>query len=142
MSTGWSQTAGRRVMQERFTFPSGGETLVGTLFLPAGEPAGMVVTSGPLTSVKAQAAGAYAKAMADRGFAAVAFDHRCFGESCGSGRDDSGGRARWRQRRDAATGSLRVLRHLEGRRSELLERLRCSRAPISSRSTRWGPRPT
>ena len=45
-----------------------------------------VVTTGPLTSVKEQATGNYAHALARRGFAAVAFDHRTFGESDGAPR--------------------------------------------------------
>jgi fermentation-respiration switch protein FrsA (DUF1100 family) len=71
---------------ERFEFDSNGETLIGTLYLPAGRAAAAVVTTGPLTSVKEQAAGTYAKAMAARGFAALAFDHRYFGESGGQPR--------------------------------------------------------
>lgn len=72
--------------QERFEFLSEGDRLVGDLFLPEGEPAGAVVTTGPLTSVKEQAAGVYARAMAERGYAALAFDHRTFGESEGAPR--------------------------------------------------------
>src|SRR5215468_3898802 len=67
----------------RFTFQSEGETVVGSLFLPEAEPAGAVVAVGPLTSVKEQAAGTYARAMAERGYAALAFDYRYFGESEG-----------------------------------------------------------
>ena len=71
----------------RFTFKSQGETLVGNLFLPnGGAPAGVVIAVGPLTSVKEQAAGAYAGAMAERGYAALAFDYRYFGESEGEPR--------------------------------------------------------
>jgi uncharacterized protein len=68
----------------RLRFQSGGETLVGDLYLPEeDEPAGIVVAVGPLTSVKEQAAGTYAQAMAERGYAALAFDYRYFGESEG-----------------------------------------------------------
>jgi len=71
----------------RFTFDSEGETLDGNLFTPAAqEPAGVVVAVGPLTSVKEQAAGTYAQAMAERGYAALAFDYRYFGESEGQPR--------------------------------------------------------
>jgi uncharacterized protein len=70
----------------RFTFQSDGETLVGNLFSPERKPAGVVVAVGPLTSVKEQAAGTYAQAMAERGYAALAFDYRYFGESGGSPR--------------------------------------------------------
>jgi fermentation-respiration switch protein FrsA (DUF1100 family) len=71
---------------ERFTFTSGGDRLVGTLYLPARPPVATVVTTGPLTSVKEQATGAYARALSQRGFAALAFDHRSFGESEGAPR--------------------------------------------------------
>jgi len=71
---------------ERFTFTRGGDQLVGTLFLPSEPPVAAVVTTGPLTSVKEQATGAYARALAERGFAALAFDHRGFGESEGQPR--------------------------------------------------------
>ncbi len=71
---------------EEFTFASEGDRLVGVLHVPEGEPLAAIVTSGPLTSVKEQAAGAYARAMAERGFAALAFDHRTFGESEGQPR--------------------------------------------------------
>ena len=62
---------------ERITFESKAEQLVGTLYLPDGAgkwPA--LVTDGPLTSVKEQATGNHARAMAERGFVALAFDHR------------------------------------------------------------------
>jgi uncharacterized protein len=44
------------------------------------------VLTGPLTSVKEQAAGAYAAALAERGFLALAFDQHAFGESGGEPR--------------------------------------------------------
>jgi len=72
--------------QARFEFESEGERIVGTLYLPQDSPVAALVTTGPLTSVKEQASGAYARAMATRGFAALAFDHRYFGESGGSPR--------------------------------------------------------
>jgi fermentation-respiration switch protein FrsA (DUF1100 family) len=73
-----------RPNKTRFTFRSDGETLIGNLFLPTGgKPTGVVVVVGPLTSVKEQAPGTYAEAMAERGYAALAFDYRYFGESEG-----------------------------------------------------------
>ncbi len=93
-------------MQERFTFESGGEALVGTLFQPVRRPVGIVVTSGPLTSVKEQAAGAYAKAMSERGFAALAFDHRYFGESGGKPRQFEKPAAKIEDIKNAATALL------------------------------------
>jgi uncharacterized protein len=71
----------------RFAFESDDARLVGSLFLPDGSaPAGVVVAVGPLTSVKEQASGTYAQAMAERGHAALAFDYRYFGESDGEPR--------------------------------------------------------
>jgi fermentation-respiration switch protein FrsA (DUF1100 family) len=70
----------------RFTFRIEGETLVGDLFWPEGsEPTGVVVAVGPLTSVKEQAPGTYARALAERGYAALAFDYR-YCKSFGSSR--------------------------------------------------------
>lgn len=75
------------VTQSRFNFRSEDENVVGNLFLPEGqEPKGVAVAVGPLTSVKEQAAGIYAQAMAERGYAALAFDYRFFGESGGQPR--------------------------------------------------------
>ena len=66
-----------------FAFTSDGDRLIGVLHLPAEQPVAAVVTTGPLTSVKEQATGNYAQALAQRGFAALAFDHRTFGQSEG-----------------------------------------------------------
>lgn len=73
-------------MSEPFEFTCDGERLAGRLFLPHGRPLAALVTTGPNTSVKEQAAGAYARALASRGFAALAFDHRYYGESGGAPR--------------------------------------------------------
>src|SRR5262245_58748031 len=72
--------------QVPFTFLSGRDRLAGELYLPEAQPVAAAVTTGPLTSVKEQATGAYASALAKRGFAALAFDHRTFGESEGEPR--------------------------------------------------------
>jgi len=90
----------------RFTFQSEGETVVGSLFLPEAEPAGAVVAVGPLTSVKEQAAGTYAQAMAERGYAALAFDYRYFGESGGRPRQFENPDANIEDIRSAATALL------------------------------------
>jgi fermentation-respiration switch protein FrsA (DUF1100 family) len=96
-----------RVSKTRFTFQSGGETLVGDLFLPAdGEPAGVLVAVGPLTSVKEQAGGTYAQAMAERGHAALAFDYRYFGESGGQPRQFESPEANIEDIKSAATALL------------------------------------
>ena len=91
----------------RRSFQSEGEIVVGNLFLPdPGKPAGVVIAVGPLTSVKEQAAGAYARAMAQRGFAALAFDYRCFGESGGQPRQFESPEANIKDIRNAATALL------------------------------------
>jgi fermentation-respiration switch protein FrsA (DUF1100 family) len=76
-----------RFEKKRFVFEAAGTPLVGVLRVPAGSgqrPALIVI--GPLTSVKEQAAGTYADALAARGFVTLAFDHRTFGESGGQPR--------------------------------------------------------
>jgi uncharacterized protein len=91
----------------RFAFESGGETLVGNLYLPDGaEPAGVVVAVGPLTSVKEQAPGTYAHAMAERGYAALAFDYRYFGESGGQPRQFENPQANIEDIKNAVTALL------------------------------------
>src|SRR5262245_12791392 len=85
-----------RARPESFSFIIGDDRLAGVLSLPPGDPVAAIVTTGPLTSVKEQATGAYARALAARGFAALAFDHRTFGESEGEPRqfEDPEGKAR------------------------------------------------
>lgn len=72
---------------ERVEIPAGGETIVGTLHVPQGEgPFPTLVFLGPLTSVKEQVPGNYARAMANRGYLCLAFDNLHFGESSGKPR--------------------------------------------------------
>jgi fermentation-respiration switch protein FrsA (DUF1100 family) len=68
---------------ERYEFDSEGDRLVGNLHLPQGDAQGVAILTGPLTSVKEQATGAWGRALAERGFVALSFDHRYFGESAG-----------------------------------------------------------
>jgi fermentation-respiration switch protein FrsA (DUF1100 family) len=95
-------------MQTEFRFRSDGESLVGNLFLPSErtKPAGVVVAVGPLTSVKEQAAGGYAQAMAARGYAALAFDYRYLGESGGRPRQSENPAANTEDIKNAATALL------------------------------------
>jgi uncharacterized protein len=96
-----------RATKTRFAFQSEGETLLGNLFLPERpEPAGVVVAVGPLTSVKEQAAGTYAQAMADRGYAGLAFDYRHFGESGGRPRQFENPEANIEDIKNAVTALL------------------------------------
>lgn len=77
------------VVTERVTFESEGVPLVGTLYLPdplPDAPAPAVVVTGSWTTVKEQMAGRYARQMAQRGFPALAFDFRYWGESGGEPR--------------------------------------------------------
>jgi uncharacterized protein len=72
---------------ERVTFQSGGETVVGHLYIPTGVTArkqapGVVVTGAWMT-IKEQMAGVYARELAERGYVALAFDFRTWGESGG-----------------------------------------------------------
>jgi hypothetical protein len=84
-------TAGRHAVRvERVTFVSAGERMVGNLYLPADVPAGSrlpaAVVTGAWMTVKEQMPGRYARELARRGVAALAFDFRRWGESGGAGR--------------------------------------------------------
>lgn len=68
----------------RVTFDADGLELVGALHAPDGAgPWPAVALTGPFTGVKEQVVGTYAGRLAALGIAALAFDHRGFGESQG-----------------------------------------------------------
>jgi uncharacterized protein len=71
----------------RVTFQSAGETLVGNLYLPAtyqpGDKLPTVIVTGAWMTIKEQMPAIYAQELADRGYAAFAFDFRSWGESGG-----------------------------------------------------------
>jgi fermentation-respiration switch protein FrsA (DUF1100 family) len=75
------------IQSRQVSFPSEGTELAGTLYLPAdhrpGEKRPGVVVTGAWTSIKEQMSGLYAREMAERGFAALAFDFRGWGQSGG-----------------------------------------------------------
>lgn len=77
-----------QVSREKVTFKNRyGITLAGHLYLPKNlEKAPALAISGPFGAVKEQASGLYANAMAERGFAALAFDASYTGESGGEPR--------------------------------------------------------
>jgi fermentation-respiration switch protein FrsA (DUF1100 family) len=92
---------------ERVTFRSQGLALVGDLWLPEESPhtgpsglPGLVLT-GPLTGVKDQVVGTYAERLSAEGFAALAFDHRNFGDSEGEPRQHEDGAGKLADMRDA-----------------------------------------
>jgi len=73
--------------EERVAFEVETVDIVGVLRVPLGARGlAALVFAGPMTSVKEQATGNYALAMAARGFVTLAFDHRHFGESEGEPR--------------------------------------------------------
>jgi len=76
--------------QNDVTFTSEGITLQAHLFLPeafdASQPLPAVIVLGPWTQVKEQTADTYTRQLAQRGFAALSFDARYWGESGGEPR--------------------------------------------------------
>ena len=75
-------------MKKQVTFKSQNQTLVGNLYLPdnykGGEKLPGVVVTGAWTTVKEQMPTTYATELADKGYAALVFDFRGWGESEGS----------------------------------------------------------
>ena len=73
------------VTSRDLSFDSNGVRLKGTLYTPTGAagPFPGVVVAGAWTTVKEQMAGTYARELAARGFAALAFDFTGWGESNG-----------------------------------------------------------
>lgn len=107
-----SRIDGPHYAVERVRFASGGETLVGNLFLPkGGGPRGAVVLLGPVAFVKEQAPIQYAARLAREGLVALAFDPRFHGESTGSPRRLEDG--------DAKAADLRAALDFLGQRAEV-----------------------
>ncbi|MER5752358.1 alpha/beta hydrolase [Streptomyces sp. NPDC002088] len=72
---------------EKVEFLSDGYRLAGDLHLPeSGTVRGAVVLTGPFSGVKEQVTGYYAERFAQRGYIALAFDHRNWGDSEGAQR--------------------------------------------------------
>lgn len=88
-TTDWDKTFARsdRVDHRKVSFTNRyGIVLVGDLYLPKDRgdaPLPALAVAGPFGAVKEQAAGLYAQEMAERGFAALAFDPSYIGESGG-----------------------------------------------------------
>ncbi len=92
LTTDWDKTflQSDRVDHSKVTFVNRyGITLAGDLYLPKGAAGRLpaLAVCGPFGAVKEQCAGLYAQTMAERGFAALAFDPSFTGESGGSVRD-------------------------------------------------------
>lgn len=91
--TAWDKTFPKsaRVEHRKVSFKNRyGITLAGDLFLPrdlTNRKLPALVVSGPFGAVKEQSSGLYAQAMAERGFAALAFDPSYTGESGGEPRN-------------------------------------------------------
>ncbi|GAB4463763.1 MAG: alpha/beta hydrolase [Armatimonadaceae bacterium] len=77
--------------RNQVTFISAGEKLVGDLYLPENYQSGQrlpaVVIVGPWLNIKEQVAANYARRLAAKGFATLAFDFRHWGESGGEPRE-------------------------------------------------------
>ncbi|SHH48124.1 hypothetical protein SAMN04488109_3973 [Chryseolinea serpens] len=80
-----------KVTRQKVTFKNRyGISLVGDLYLPKnqeGKSLAAIAISGPFGAVKEQSSGLYAQNMAERGFAALAFDPSYTGESGGEPRN-------------------------------------------------------
>ena len=81
-------SAANAATHQRVVFDSQGERLVGDLYLPddyqAGDQLPTVIVTGAWTTVKEQMPARYAAEMADRGYAALTFDFRGWGQSEGA----------------------------------------------------------
>ncbi|SHM18343.1 alpha/beta hydrolase [Chitinophaga sp. CF418] len=84
-------TLSDKVTREKVSFKNRyGIVLTGDLYLPknrGSEPIAALAISGPFGAVKEQSSGLYAQNMAERGFAALAFDPSYTGESGGEPRN-------------------------------------------------------
>jgi fermentation-respiration switch protein FrsA (DUF1100 family) len=100
---------------ERVTFNSGGQTLVGHLYVPQGvsaaRPGQAAVVTGAWMTIKEQMAGRYAAELAERGIVALAFDFRSWGES--------GGQPRSMESPKAKTEDIRAAVAFLGTRAEV-----------------------
>lgn len=83
-------TLSEKVSRQKVAFKNRyGITLSADLYLPKnsdGQPLAAIAISGPFGAVKEQSSGLYAQTMAERGFAASAFDPSYTGESSGEPR--------------------------------------------------------
>src|SRR5512140_3068584 len=104
------------VDSERVEFRSDGLTLVGDLRAQPGQRRPGLVFTGPFTGTRDQVTGTYAAALAEAGYATLAFDHRSFGESGGLPRRDEDPQGKLRDLA-AAVSFLRRHRQVDRTRS-------------------------
>jgi hypothetical protein len=101
-----AHTAAAATILRKVEFLSEGLVLKGNLFLPAGFDQSRkyptVIVTGSWTSIKEQMAGLYAEKLARRGFVALAFDFRFWGESEGQPRQYENPEAKIEDIRNAA----------------------------------------
>lgn len=89
---------------EKVEFDSDGHRLVGDLHRPEpGTERGAVVLTGPFSGVKEQVTGYYAERFAQRGYLALAFDHRNWGDSEGEPRQHEDASAKVSDLRNAVS---------------------------------------
>lgn len=91
----------------RVAFESEGTVIAGNVYLPPtykrGDKIPAIIVGGSWTTVKEQMAGLYAQRLAGQGFAALAFDHRYWGESGGEPRQLESGAAKTKDFKNAVT---------------------------------------
>ncbi len=89
------------------TFKGAGLNLKGDLFLPPEfdkkKKYAAIVFDGPMTGLKEQVAGLYAKKLSDSGFVTLSFDHRFYGESEGMPRQMEAPNKKVEDNKDAIT---------------------------------------
>lgn len=83
-------TSAEAASSRRVTFQSAGQEIVGDLYLPnnyrPGEKLPAIVVTGAWMTVRQQMPARYARELADRGYAALTFDFRGWGDSAGERR--------------------------------------------------------
>ncbi len=81
----------KQLDRKKIEFTSGGEKIVGVLYIPKEfsekKTYEAVVVTGSWTTVKEQMPNLYAKKLAEKGFVALTFDFRNYGESSGTPRN-------------------------------------------------------
>lgn len=92
---------------DQVQFKSEGLNLVGNLFFPPNfdntQKYPAIIVDGSWTTVKEQMQGLYAKALAEKGYVTLAFDHKYYGQSEGQPREYEDHKAKVQDIKDALT---------------------------------------